>query len=661
MPMCPAFSLLAAGALRIFGILWYNWEYVCCAAPGGALMLNVLSRFLERFWIWLGGELPAAETGVAVGPGPDQIVYVVQTGDTLSSIARRFSSSIWILADLNNLDDPGLIRAGQRLLIPRPGVRSPVPSVPSEYSPEPLVETEPGPFIYIVQTGDTLSAIARRFGVSVAAIIETNRIQDRNLAWPGQRLLIPGPKLQPEPELAPLPHEPSAPPPEPEPISLPVAESEPESVAAPEPIPGQYVYVVQPGDTLMVLARRFNATLRAIIEANDIEDPNVIRPGQRLVIPGVALPPTLTSVPEPSLPGPEPVPVSSDEPTDTSLLPISWPDDAILGIYVPYSAIGHQAHRRHVIDILTKTEINALVIDVKGDQGLIGYPTGVSLAHEIGAAQPTAHDFDELMDFFKANGVYTIARIVAFRDHPLATAHPEWATQREEGGVWHDGEGWAWVDPFVQSPWEYNADLAEEAACRGFDEIQLDYVCFPTPSQEGTPYFLQPLSRETRIAVIAAFLSYIRGRLAPLHVRIASNVFGYTCWRKDDMLIGQDIERMAQHLDVLCPILYPSAFESGIPDYKNAIAFPYHIVYESMKQAVRRVQPLGCHVRPWIQDFPDHRFDKRVYGPAEIRAQMQGSLYGGGIGYMAWDPQVKYTTRAYFKKAIDMSLSDDYN
>jgi LysM repeat protein len=543
-------------------------------------MLNVLSQLLERFWIWLGGELPTVESGVAVEPGPDQIVYVVQAGDTLSSIARHFSSSIWILADLNKLDDPRLIRVGQRLLIPLSGVRSPVPSVPSDYGPEPPVEIEPGPFIYIVQTGDTLSAIARRFGVSVAAIVETNHIQDSDLPWPGQRLLIPGPKLQPEPELASPPHERSAPPPELEPISLPLAESEPGS---------------------------------------------------------------------------------SDQPTDTSLLPVSWPDDAILGVYVPYSAIGHQAHRRHVIDILTKTEINALIIDVKGDQGLIAYPTPIPLAHEVGAAQPTAHDFDELMDFFKANGVYTIARIVAFKDHPLATAHPEWATQREGGGVWHDREGQAWVDPFVQPTWEYNANLAEEAACRGFDEIQLDYVCFPTPSQEGAPYFSQPLSRETRVAVITAFLSYMRGRLSPLDVRIAANVFGYTCWRKDDMLIGQDIERMAQHLDVLCPILYPSTFESGIPGYKNAIAFPYHIVYESMKQAVRRVQPLGCHVRPWIQDFPDDRFDKRVYGAAEIRAQMRGSLDGGGTGYMAWDPQVKYTTSTYFKKAIDMSLSDDYN
>jgi LysM repeat protein len=536
-------------------------------------MLNILLQLLERCWVWLGGELPVTKTGVAVEPGPDQFVYVVQAGDTLSSIARRFSSSVWILADLNDLDDPGLIRVGQRLLIPRPGVRSPAPSVPAEYGPEPPLETEPGPFIYIVQTGDTLSAIARRFGVSVAAIVETNRIQDPNLAWPGQRLLIPGLELQPELELAPSAAELSPPVPEPEPTSPPLTEPEPETVTAPVPLPN---------------------------------------------------------------------------PPSTPLLPIPWPDDAILGIYVPYSAMGHHAHRRHVIDILTKTEINALVIDVKGDYGLISYPTNVSLAHDIGATRPAADDLDELMDFFKANGVYTIARIVTFKDHPLASAHPEWAAQREGDSVWHDREELAWVDPFIQATWGYNADLAEEAARRGFDEIQFDYVCFPTHSQEGTPHFSQPLSRETRVAAIAGFLSYVRGRLAPMHVRIAANVFGYTCWRKDDMLVGQDIERMAQHLDILCPMLYPSAFEGGIPGYKDAMAYPYQIVYESMKQAVRRVEPLDCRVRPWIQDFPDYRSDQRVYGPAGIRAQMQGSLDGGGIGYMAWDPQVKYTSGAYF-------------
>ena len=87
----------------------------------------------------------------------------------------------------------------------------------------------------------------------------------------------------------------------------------------------------------------------------------------------------------------------------------------------------------------------------------------------------------------------------------------------------------------------------------------------------------------------------------------------------------------------------------------------YEIVCESMKRAIDKAEPLGCRVRPWIQDFPDFRFDKRIYGPADVRAQMQGSFDSGGAGYMAWDPMVKYTSRAYLQNTIDMSSSDDYN
>ena len=144
-------------------------------------------------------------------------------------------------------------------------------------------------------------------------------------------------------------------------------------------------------------------------------------------------------------------------------------------------------------------------------------------------------------------------------------------------------------------------------------------------------------------------------------VRVAANVFGYACWRADDSLIGQDIGHMARYLDILCPTLYPSTFAGGIPRYEFAVAHPYEIVYESMQRAVHRTKPFACRVRPWIQDFPDFRFDKRVYGPAEIQAQIQGSFDGGGAGYMAWNPRVKYTKDAYFQNAIDMSLSDDYN
>lgn len=525
-------------------------------------MRERLCPYLKRFWIWLGGEQPTVETDFAIQPGSNQFVYVVQPGDTLSNIARRFGTSAWILADLNDLDDLRLVRVGQRLLIPRLGTPAPIPSLSSEAETEPPLEPEAGPFLYILRTGDTLDSIADRFGVTVSDIIETNRIQDPGLIRPGQRLLIPDITLSPTPE--------------------------PSSGQVPsEPIP------------------------------------STRSPGR--------------------------------------LWPVPWPDETIRGIYVSYLTLGNETRRRHVSDLLTKTEINALVIDVKGDNGLVSYPTSVALAHKIGAARPSARDFDELMDFFRANSVYTIARIVTFKDRLFASAYPGWAARREGGGLWLDQGGRAWVDPFVQAAWEYYADLAEEAARRGFDEIQFDSVRFPVSSQEGTPRFSQTSGYDSRTNAITAFLSYVQRRLSPLEVRVAANVFGYVCWHEDATFIGQDIKRMVDYLDVLCPKLYPSTFRLGIPGYEYAIAYPYQVVYESMKQVAVRIGSRDCRVRPWIQDFPDFRFDKRVYGPDDVRAQMWGSFDGGGDGYMAWDSKNSYTAKAYFQKAIDMSLSDDYN
>jgi len=639
-------------------------------------MRKRLRPYLERFWVWLGGEPSLVEIDVAVQPDPGQFVYVVQPGDTLSNVARRFGTSVWMLADINDLDDPSLVRAGQRLLIPRSGASPSAPSSSFEAESEPSLETEVGPYLYIVQTGDTLDSIAGRFGVATAAIVEINRLQDADLIRSGQRLLIPGPEPQLEPVSTPFPEvepSPEMTSPEPEPIPLPWSEFPPEQLAESKPVPKRdavpkpssaptpeterettpvlrpdQLYVVQPEDTLLTIARRFNVTLREIIEANDIQDSNLIYPGLRLFIPGIVFPPTLESSPDPAPPEAS----SSSRPPD-ALWPIPWPDEAIRAIYVSYFALGHEARRRHVSDLLAKTEINALVIDVKGDNGLISYPTSIALAHDIGAALPSARDLDELMDFFRANNVYTIARIVTFKDHLFARAHPGWALRREVGGLWHDQGGRAWADPFVRAAWEYNADLAEEAARFGFDEIQFDSVRFPVSSHEGAPQFSQSSSRESLVEAITAFLSYVRGRLSSLDVRVAANVFGYACWHEDAILIGQDIRRMADYLDVLCPKLYPSAFRRGIPGYEYAIAYPYQIVYESMKRIFDQIGSLDCRVRPWIQDFPDFRFDKRVYGPDEVRAQMRGSFDGGGDGYMAWDPKNRYTAGAYFQKVGD--------
>jgi len=592
---------------------------------------RALRAFLEWLWVWLGGDLAEVDSHVAAGSG--QFVYVVQPGDTLISIAYRFSTSIWILADLNELEDHRQIHGGQRLLVPRPGASPSISRASSLPGPESAIAPEMGPFIYIARTGDTLEAVALRFGLAAEDVARANRIQTSQKVWPGQRMLIPAPAPEPGPESPAQVSEPRRESQnyglEPIQLRMPALDSELSSFPSSEALAASRLPLLPGPDALKSERPPVDASTGAptpeLAELRGAEHPETMRVPRH------------------------------------SLLPGSWPEGAIRGIYVSYHSIGQPGQRQRIVDLLTKTEINALVIDVKGDQGLITYPTGVSLAHDIGAVRPAASDFDELMDFSKANGVYTIARIVTFRDHPFATAFPERAAQREAGGVWHDSAGLAWVDPFAQAAWEYNADLAEEAVQLGFNEVQFDDVRFPRASQDGAPRFSMPLSRPMRVAAVTAFLGYVRKRLLSLGVSVAASVLGYTCWRHDDGLVGQDIQRMATYLDVLCPVLFPTYFDGGLLGLDNAGDHPYEVIYESVKRTLQQVQPLGCRVRPWIQDFRGSRFGQREIGLAEVRAQVRASLNAGGAGYVACDPKARYTLEAYLEKPIDMSLSDDYN
>jgi hypothetical protein len=300
-----------------------------------------------------------------------------------------------------------------------------------------------------------------------------------------------------------------------------------------------------------------------------------------------------------------------------------------------------------MFQLLNKTEFNAVVIDVKGEHGWISYPSQIPQAYGIDPAHPTAKDFDAVIQELKTRGIYTIARIVTFKDHPLATSRSDLSLKTSTGSIWQDRDNTSWSDPFLKPVWDYNVQIAVEAAQKGFDEIQFDYLRFPNASQAGTPHYSQDVTKETRVAAVTGFLSAARGQLEPFGCKIAADTYGYTCWRQDDTLIGQDIERMAQYLDVLSPKLYPSSFGNGIPQYKLPVAHPYEVVFESAKRAVERIGQYGCLVRPWLQDFPDYRFDKRVYGKEEIQAQIQGSFDAGANGFMVWNPDVKYTDNAY--------------
>ncbi len=336
-----------------------------------------------------------------------------------------------------------------------------------------------------------------------------------------------------------------------------------------------------------------------------------------------------------------------------AITPKTRPNDYIKGLYITYYGLGSKRHRARVQELLETTELNAIVMDVKGDFGLIPYTSTVRTALDIGTgSRPMITDWAVWMKWFEARNIYTIARIVVFKDDPLATAHPEWAViDSATGQIWRDREKLGWVDPSQEDVWDYNIALAVEAAQLGFDEIQFDYVRFPTDGAISRATFAIANTEEDRLAAITGFLARARQALAPYNVKVAADVFGYTAWRSDDMGIGQKIERLAPFLDVLSPMLYPSTFAHGLPglpEYQNAIAFPFDIVHKSTVQAVERVKKANPDlvVRPWIQDFPDYAFDGRTYTPQEIRLQMEGARQAGGRGWILWDPRVKFTPEA---------------
>jgi hypothetical protein len=326
---------------------------------------------------------------------------------------------------------------------------------------------------------------------------------------------------------------------------------------------------------------------------------------------------------------------------------------AIKASYLTYYGVGDRGIRTRVLDLTARTELNAVVIDVKGDRGWILYKSEVEQALAVGAQGPgTLRDFDLLMADFKARGIYTIARIVVFKDNILATGRPDLAIiDTRTNKPWIDNEKLAWVDPFREEVWAYNIAIAQEAIRRGFDEIQFDYVRFPTDGKLGAARYAKANSKETRLPAIASFLGRARRELGASGAFVAADLFGYTAFNENDTDIGQRIEELAPHLDFICPMVYPSGYHKGIPGHPNPVLVPYKVVHESVRLIRKRAGGTVAQVRPWLQDFKDYAFDRRIFGVPEVTAQIRGSEEAGGSGWMLWNPRNDYTGPALRAKS----------
>lgn len=310
-------------------------------------------------------------------------------------------------------------------------------------------------------------------------------------------------------------------------------------------------------------------------------------------------------------------------------------------LYLTVYGIGSAGLRDPALETIEKAGLNALVVDLKGDRGLIPYPAANPIAAANGALKlRTIPSLAELAGSLKAKGIYSIARIVVFKDDLLATVRPEWAVRSAGGAIWKDREGLAWIDPFRREAWDYVLDVAEEAAAAGLDEIQFDYIRFP---DAGNLVFSQPSTEASRVQALTGFLQHARRRLAHHNVFIAVDVFGYVCWNRDDTGIGQRLEDLAAVVDYISPMLYPSSFQFGIPGYRNPVANSYEIVRRSLAEAQARTAGTAVRYRPWLQAFRDYAFGGQVFGAAQIGAQVRAAEDAHTIGWMLWNPRNVYT------------------
>lgn len=321
----------------------------------------------------------------------------------------------------------------------------------------------------------------------------------------------------------------------------------------------------------------------------------------------------------------------------------------VKGLYLNRTSIRDENIQKF-IDLVKSTNLNSVVIDIKDDYGKLTYDSNVNLANQIGSdSNPATTDLKNLIQQLKQEGIYTIARIVVFKDSYLAANKSDYAMKRQDGTVWQDASGTKWVDPYKQEVWNYITSIAQEAANSGFDEIQYDYIRFPENAKrvDQEVKFDNPKNL-TKAENILSFLKFSQQQLEDYPVYVSTDVFGLTTTARDDMGIGQLWENISPNVDYISPMTYPSHYAPGSYGINSPDDFPYDIMYRAMQDAKQRNQKLeeeGINtaiIRPWIQDF-DYI---STYTAQDVQAQIRALEEQGITQYLIWNASNIYTSEA---------------
>jgi len=325
----------------------------------------------------------------------------------------------------------------------------------------------------------------------------------------------------------------------------------------------------------------------------------------------------------------------------------------VRGIFVPGPILEDGRWFSGTMNLIETTELNALVLDIKDESGLVTHPSHLEAVQAIGAIKPRVEDLAGLVEGLRAKGLYPIARVVAFKDSRLAAARPDLAITLPGGGLWRDRSGAAWLDPNSREAQDYIIDVALEAVQAGFPEVQFDYVRFPTDGPVSLAVF--PHDRGDRPRdVIAAFLEEARLRLAAEGAVVSADVFGLVPSAEDDMGIGQHWESVARSCDFLSPMAYPSHYGPNVYGLPDPDAAPYATVRRTMQDGLARLGDEKVRIRPWLQSFSW----RHTYGPTQIRAQMQAVYDSGLNSWLLWNAGGTYIPASLLPAASEGRRAD---
>ena len=326
---------------------------------------------------------------------------------------------------------------------------------------------------------------------------------------------------------------------------------------------------------------------------------------------------------------------------DLNVIHIKTPN-SVKGLYMTACVASVPSLRAKLSELFVSTEINSVVIDIKDYSGTISIPTENKELRTNTKIGCYVSDIKDFIASLHDKGVYVIGRITVFQDPYYSKLHPELAVKRaSDGAVWKDHKGLSFIDVSAKPYWKYISDLGHEAIALGFDELNFDYIRFPSDGDMTNISYPWSGKLEKKEA-LRLFFGYLKKQFRDTGVKLSADLFGMTTTNTDDLNIGQYLEYTLPYFDYVAPMVYPSHYPPTWNGYKKPAEKPYEVVYYSMEKAYERASTTPDKLRPWLQDFNLGA----VYTAPMVRAQMQAVYDVGLDSWMLWSASNKYTREA---------------